>query len=566
MPAIQANYSTDGTSSALQSNANNDFKQILNVLSGAVVGSGKKDRAETTGEMDSEQLAHKSAGKSLSDEEICDVLQAACAGQLPIEQIAQLLALDSSLSTGQMLHEIPANQGPSGISPEAMALLAQLLLQSNGDSGAEQMTAVQAGFEKPIAQTSADTSLAAAMRNLSQTDITILNTIASRAAEIMQSKTLPDSITGPVLRGYEANAAGSKTGSQYNGIPLSQLTARWQELFVPNNLTRVSVKQAGEPANTAVSGLTTQGNAMTSNMETKQNTTVSGLTTACLNSDDYAIALAKANRPVQGTVLNNNSKNMLAMNTTAFTVSDIEAEANKGAAVVQSGSAMQTGTKNALPLSIQTLILGGPGQQTYAANTPTANALSGETSKDTGGNSQQLDGAQMAMNITSSSTAGTAKAAGGEMPALLKSSDNALFMQLADAVRGQVSKDGQGQTQVRLQLHPANLGEVSIKLTYRDGNITTHFHAATEQARQAIENCLPQLREVLAGHQLNLQSATVSAGDEGSRWGQRENQGQQYSKKRGANITKSGQVTETITGTSPEAMLTGDANRLNSFA
>jgi flagellar hook-length control protein FliK len=232
----------------------------------------------------------------------------------------------------------------------------------------------------------------------------------------------------------------------------------------------------------------------------------------------------------------------------------------------QAKQAVTAETNDGLPINKQTLNVSTANQQTNPASTQVNNALQGKAVQDTGGNSPQVDNTQVVLNAAMSTNASTVKTAGVEAPTFARPGDNALFMQLAEAVRGHVHKDGQGQTQVRLQLHPANLGEVSIKLTYRDGHITTHFHAATEQARQVIESSLPQLRETLAGYQLNLQSATVSAGDEGNRWGQRENQGRQFNKQRGSHLTERGKTTETISGTGPEAAATSSANQLNYFA
>jgi flagellar hook-length control protein FliK len=155
-----------------------------------------------------------------------------------------------------------------------------------------------------------------------------------------------------------------------------------------------------------------------------------------------------------------------------------------------------------------------------------------------------------------------AKAAGAETPATMRPENNPVFMQLAEAIKGKVSKDSQGQTHVRLQLHPQNLGEVTIKLIYRDGNVTAHFQAASEQVKQIIENSLPQLRETLASFQLSLQNASVSVGHENGRWGQDGNQGRYFKKQHSAHIPSAGLIGQSgaTVATQQEA-----SSRLNYF-
>lgn len=107
-----------------------------------------------------------------------------------------------------------------------------------------------------------------------------------------------------------------------------------------------------------------------------------------------------------------------------------------------------------------------------------------------------------------------------EGPAGLRVLENTALQQIAQIIKNHVYKDGQGQTHVTIQLQPEHLGEVIIKLTYRDGNLITHFHTATEQAKYMIEQSAGQLRELLANFQLNLQNISVSVGGENNRWGQ----------------------------------------------
>lgn len=158
----------------------------------------------------------------------------------------------------------------------------------------------------------------------------------------------------------------------------------------------------------------------------------------------------------------------------------------------------------------------------YGKNVPTAKAA-------------QENNGQAPINLSSIAQT-MAKTAGGEAIPATRTAENNIPMQLADTIRSNVTKDGLGQTHVRLQLQPENLGEVIIRLSYRDGNITAQFQAASEQVKHIIESSLAQLRETLSGFQLNLQSASVSVGDEGDsnnlgqEWN-KEQQQQQYNSK-----------------------------------
>ncbi|SFF95923.1 hook-length control protein FliK [Desulfotomaculum arcticum] len=110
----------------------------------------------------------------------------------------------------------------------------------------------------------------------------------------------------------------------------------------------------------------------------------------------------------------------------------------------------------------------------------------------------------------------------------LRVNDKSFVTKFAEIIKGHVSEDSSGQTHIKLQLQPESLGQVIIKLVFKDGNISTQFQAATEHAKQIIENSLPQLRETLANFQLNLQNASVTVGGENGgsgKWGREWNQG-----------------------------------------
>ena len=69
---------------------------------------------------------------------------------------------------------------------------------------------------------------------------------------------------------------------------------------------------------------------------------------------------------------------------------------------------------------------------------------------------------------------------------------------------------GAGSVQeARISLHPAELGSLQIKVELsHDGSTKVSFDVQTEQARQAIEASLPQLRELLAPNLVNAATAS----------------------------------------------------------
>jgi flagellar hook-length control protein FliK len=63
----------------------------------------------------------------------------------------------------------------------------------------------------------------------------------------------------------------------------------------------------------------------------------------------------------------------------------------------------------------------------------------------------------------------------------------------------------------RLSLHPAHLGPLSVTLNLEADKAAAVFVAATQEARQAIEDALPRLREMLAAAGVALGQTDVSA-------------------------------------------------------
>jgi flagellar hook-length control protein FliK len=67
------------------------------------------------------------------------------------------------------------------------------------------------------------------------------------------------------------------------------------------------------------------------------------------------------------------------------------------------------------------------------------------------------------------------------------------------------------QHQARLSLYPAHLGPLSVTLSLEADKATAVFTAATQEARQAIEDALPRLREMFAAAGVSLGQTEVGA-------------------------------------------------------
>lgn len=66
-----------------------------------------------------------------------------------------------------------------------------------------------------------------------------------------------------------------------------------------------------------------------------------------------------------------------------------------------------------------------------------------------------------------------------------------------------------GEQQVQMQLHPAELGPLSITLKVTEQGTQAHFLSAHAQVRQVIEHAIPQLRETLAEQGISLGETSV---------------------------------------------------------
>ena len=84
-----------------------------------------------------------------------------------------------------------------------------------------------------------------------------------------------------------------------------------------------------------------------------------------------------------------------------------------------------------------------------------------------------------------------------------------------------------GEQRVELQLHPAELGPLSVSLKFGDQGAQAQFLSAHAQVRQVLEQALPQLREALAEQGIELGEATVGEQRTGDGKGDESGEGSQ---------------------------------------
>ena len=72
-----------------------------------------------------------------------------------------------------------------------------------------------------------------------------------------------------------------------------------------------------------------------------------------------------------------------------------------------------------------------------------------------------------------------------------------------------------GQTEMRMQLKPENLGEVQMKVVVEDGKLNAHFLTSTTTAKEALEANVQQLKQSLQEQGVRVEKIAVllSSGD-----------------------------------------------------
>jgi flagellar hook-length control protein FliK len=84
--------------------------------------------------------------------------------------------------------------------------------------------------------------------------------------------------------------------------------------------------------------------------------------------------------------------------------------------------------------------------------------------------------------------------------------------QMVDQVAAKLSSSGnQGKSTLTLNLHPPELGRLTVKLFSEDGHMSLHMHANNQQVQEVLERHMPRLRESLQQQGIELDDAMVSA-------------------------------------------------------
>jgi flagellar hook-length control protein FliK len=87
-------------------------------------------------------------------------------------------------------------------------------------------------------------------------------------------------------------------------------------------------------------------------------------------------------------------------------------------------------------------------------------------------------------------------------------SDDAIVQQVANRFNMQVRNQ---ETQINIRLQPAELGELKIDLTYREGAIRANVFAQSQRVQEILEKNMPKLRELLQGQGIQVEDIQISA-------------------------------------------------------
>jgi flagellar hook-length control protein FliK len=98
--------------------------------------------------------------------------------------------------------------------------------------------------------------------------------------------------------------------------------------------------------------------------------------------------------------------------------------------------------------------------------------------------------------------------AGTQVPAMKATPNSAEFPQ--EVVARVRMIQGQGQTEARINLHPAELGRLQIAVTSEGDATRVAFVVDNAQAKEALEQAMPRLREFLQQAGLQLAEGSVS--------------------------------------------------------
>ncbi len=116
-------------------------------------------------------------------------------------------------------------------------------------------------------------------------------------------------------------------------------------------------------------------------------------------------------------------------------------------------------------------------------------------------------GQQISASATPTTTAPLQTPTATTSPGILPQ-DASVLQQVVNKIQIQPR---QQDTQLNIKLHPAQLGELQIDLTYKEGAIRAHVYAQTQHAQEILERHMPRLKELLTSQGMHVQELLVSA-------------------------------------------------------
>ena len=90
---------------------------------------------------------------------------------------------------------------------------------------------------------------------------------------------------------------------------------------------------------------------------------------------------------------------------------------------------------------------------------------------------------------------------------------------LMEMVRSMMLQQSPGEATLKMKLQPERLGEMTVKLTWSNGELSAQFMTTSGIAKEALESSFPQLRELLAQQNIRLSEAAVFMGQQSGQGG-----------------------------------------------
>jgi len=117
-----------------------------------------------------------------------------------------------------------------------------------------------------------------------------------------------------------------------------------------------------------------------------------------------------------------------------------------------------------------------------------------------------------------------------------------------------------------LTLNPPDLGPLQVVLSVTNDQASVTFSANQQEVRQALENALPRLREMMSESGIALGNATVNAGMPDQRQAQENERGLGGGGSRSSRFESGGAIAETTARTPTRVQVLGGRGMVDTFA